>query len=202
MESLDNAAPQVHGVAPARQELPADEDDGVYDPIDVREVFGVFYLCGAQRMESVVPTGAAARHASSCFCALPFTLHYCRLELHGLSSLRSLSFFPLLLVNTWTDLLRGINDPEHPLTLEELNVIQQGVLYRPSGPVIAMDNAQFRLAGDGGRIVCLCSEPAHRVCCFPARAIIIHTLRLTLGPQFPHSQLHVQGELLQLDLFC
>jgi hypothetical protein len=26
------------------------------------------------------------------------------------------------------DLLRGINDPEHPLTLEELNVIQQSEL--------------------------------------------------------------------------
>lgn len=37
------------------------------------------------------------------------------------SPLGNFYYYPLLL-----DLIRDINDPEHPLTLEQLNVVQQG----------------------------------------------------------------------------
>lgn len=43
-------------------------------------------------------------------------------------------FFEFVVYNSclenviYTDLIRNINDPEHPLTLEELNVVEQGLI--------------------------------------------------------------------------
>lgn len=37
---------------------------------------------------------------------------------------KNVKYFPLLIINPTLDLIRSISDPEHPLTLEELNVTQ------------------------------------------------------------------------------
>lgn len=44
MDQLENAAPQVHHRASAREVLPSDEDDSVVDLFDSREIFGGFFL--------------------------------------------------------------------------------------------------------------------------------------------------------------
>ncbi|TSK20060.1 Mitotic spindle-associated MMXD complex subunit MIP18 [Bagarius yarrelli] len=81
---LENANPLIYQRSGERLLTANEEDDGVPDPIDDREIFDI--LC-----------------------------YICRKVLHTVYS----TLTPCL------HHIRSINDPEHPLSLEELNVVEQ-----------------------------------------------------------------------------
>lgn len=58
------------------------------------------------------------------------------------------------------DLIRSINDPEHPLTLEELNVIQQGATVAPLRTTKCLFPASASLLRSSLPIPCLCFAPS------------------------------------------
>ena len=49
-------------------------------------------------------------------------------------------------------LIKGINDPEHPLTLEELNVVQLDLIF------IDLVNGNVSCSSAVSAVVCLCSS--------------------------------------------
>lgn len=60
-------------------------------------------------------------------------------------------------------LIRSINDPEHPLTLEELNVVEQirvqvSHLQHPGGVTCSRESERLNFAPGGG-----CFVSAHRI---------------------------------------
>ncbi|KAG5463648.1 MAG: hypothetical protein BJ554DRAFT_5712 [Olpidium bornovanus] len=98
--ALLNANPVVYGraVLAERPQTEADLDEDVYEPIDAREVFGgAFVACSFSGVERSFPTVLI------------------RLPRPPVSSPGG---------TPPKELIRSINDPEHPLTLEQLNVAQ------------------------------------------------------------------------------
>ncbi|KAK2554416.1 Cytosolic iron-sulfur assembly component 2B [Acropora cervicornis] len=109
--SLQNANPMVFKAKQERIILPEEEDDSVVDKIDEREVFdilfSVFIITIIQLLscfENVL--NDISERAPTC----PTNQTTFNISLTGIH------------------LIRSINDPEHPLTLEQLNVVEQSLV--------------------------------------------------------------------------
>ncbi|CAH1270626.1 FAM96B [Branchiostoma lanceolatum] len=94
-DRLQNANPQLYGRTSEREVTPDELDDDVEDKIDAREIFDILFWL----RELLCGKYDAAS------------------ELTFLQIVESLT--------PPAHLVRSITDPEHPLTLEELNVIEQ-----------------------------------------------------------------------------
>lgn len=95
---VENLNPNVYRKCDDRKVSAADEDDTVTDPFDEREIFGMY-------------SGRASN------TSLSILFNY---DANKWFSCNSFSVD--------TDLIRLINDPEHPLTLEELHVVEQRLI--------------------------------------------------------------------------
>lgn len=83
-DKLENINPKLYKKIDERQITAEDEDEGIVDEFDAREIFGMYNQYN--------------------------------------------NIFNFLINFLFTDMIRNINDPEHPLTLEELNVVEQNLI--------------------------------------------------------------------------
>ncbi|CAN9500223.1 unnamed protein product [Ophioblennius macclurei] len=94
---LENANPVIFQRSGDRLVTSSEEDEEILDPIDEREIFDILLMGGLGCLVSVCV------RENACY-------------VHAVALIRSL---------TDPHLIRSINDPEHPLSLEELNVVEQ-----------------------------------------------------------------------------
>ena len=97
---MENLNPKLHGKVESRSVTLGETDERQVDEIDAREVFG--------KLRKV-----SEFHFT-------FTLDFIALTRGSREHLRLFQFINC----NFADLIRDINDPEHPLTLEDLNVVQ------------------------------------------------------------------------------
>ncbi|NWT40119.1 MIP18 protein, partial [Chroicocephalus maculipennis] len=96
---LENANPLIYRRSGERPVTAREEDDELPDSIDDREIFDILPGAGAGLGRGrAARRGAGPGRAGRCGSAF---------------------------LSPETHLIRSINDPEHPLTLEELNVVEQ-----------------------------------------------------------------------------